>query len=453
MTLLDRPKNNIHLHITWFNAQKPQIPRPSTEERKDYAQTSAIGDNLLDSVTARTVATQVVPPIHAPMSLAHREALNIPTPTNIRDTPAAAPKLPELKTPGQGITASSSELPSITQDACGRRRLNGAKKEMVGNGTGYARALLNLLDVQTPRITTTPYIPSTRDTINLVSDDETDVTVKKRDHSLSPVQNAVSNAVPTTVTMRKRIVKDDLYDETPSRPANKKQKSPTGEAIPMKASAGSKLKHSVSKARRSPSPSILPRPALSGNPSFTQIPDSEAEDDDDLFGGDEFIFNTDDIPYDANKFPRSALAPSTTGQYPTNTKQQDDNIVPESPFKVGRDEILASDLGDRRDQSPVVSSLQTSAPAAHVHPTMIEGSSKSTKSLMAAETITTVASSSVNLNLIPCLTIDYSLNASSKYPLASYEKNMDHRHVAGCTCLPPPIDRASRSPQDTETRD
>jgi hypothetical protein len=330
--------------------------------------------------------------------LPHREALNIPVPTNISDPPATAPKFPESKSLGQGITASSSELPSITRDASGRGHPSGAKKEMVGNGTGSARAILNPLDVQTPQITSTPYVPSTRDTINLVSDDEADVTAKKRDHPLSAVQNAVHNAVPTTVTIRKRIVKDDLQDETPSRPANKKQKSPAGEAIPIiKASTGSKLKHSASKVKRSLSPPIPPRPAVSGNPSFTQIPDSEAEEDDDLFGGDEFIFNSDDIPYDANKIPHSAHDTSMTEQYPTNAKQQDDNIVPESPFKVGWDEILASDRGGRRDQSPVVSSLQTAAPAAHRHPNMMEDSSKPTKSLTAAETIATVTSSSVSL--------------------------------------------------------
>ena len=130
---LDRPKNNIHSHITWFNAQKPQIPRPSTEQRKDYTQNSAIIGNLLDSATARTVATDIVPPIHAPMSFAQGEALN--NPTNIRDTPTAAAKFLELKTPGQSIPIPSSELPSIARDGSGRGHLNGAKKEMVGNGT------------------------------------------------------------------------------------------------------------------------------------------------------------------------------------------------------------------------------------------------------------------------------------------------------------------------------
>jgi hypothetical protein len=294
----------------------------------------------------------------------------------------------------------------------------------------FLQTLLNLLDVQTP-IPSTPYVPSTRDTINLVSDDETDVTVKRRDHSLSPVRNpTVSNPVPTTVTMRKRLVKDGLQDETPSRPPKKKQKSPTGQALPVKPSTGSKLKHSANTAQRSPSPSILQRPAVSGNPSFTQIPDSEAEEDDDIFGEDEFIFNSDDIPYDANKISHSAPGTSTLEQYPTNTKQKDDNIVLESPFKANIDKILPSDGGGCRGQSPVISSLPTSVPAAHAFATIMESSSKSTKPLTTAETITNITSSSVNLPLIPCLTIDYSLNASSKHPLASYEKNMDHRYFA-----------------------
>jgi hypothetical protein len=242
-------------------------------------------------------------------------------------------------------------------------------------------------------MTSTSNIPSTRETIDLVSDEESDVLVKKRDPSVSPATDQLSHTMPSTVTMRKRFVKDDFQDDTPSRPPVKKHKSPTGEAIPVKPIAGStSSKQPNGNTGQSLSRSISPLP-VAGNQSFTQIPDSEGEEEDDFFGGDEFNFNSDDIPYDAKKLLHSAPHIPNRDDDPKTEKQEEENIVPESPLKVENDYILPFDHKVRRDQSPIPNALQ---PSGHLSlGTVIENNSQSRRMPTSTETPATFSSSSV----------------------------------------------------------
>lgn len=177
--------------------------------------------------------------------------------------------------------------------------------------------------IETPQTTTASRIPSTRETIDLVSDDEDDI-VKKREPLTSPIHGDISD-MPTTVTARKRqtAIMRVQQDETPSRPPQiKKRKSPTGLALSIPAK-----------------PTPTSQDLNPSQNSFTQIPDSEGEDDDDVFGGDDFDFGSDDIPPSAKK-----LLYGTADVFPeikdaVSAKDEDDNFVLESPIKTENTDV------------------------------------------------------------------------------------------------------------------
>jgi hypothetical protein len=183
--------------------------------------------------------------------------------------------------------------------------------------------------MKTPQTTTTSRIPSTRETIDLVSDDEDDI-VKKREPLTSPLHGGISG-MPTTVTVRKNQTAIIQEDKTPNRPPPiNKWKSPTRLAL------------SISEKPTPTSQDLSAKPASLNPPSqnsFTQIPDSEGEDDDDVFGGDDFDFGSDDIPPSAKKllYGKADVFPEIKDA--VAAKDEDDNVVLESPIKTEKADV------------------------------------------------------------------------------------------------------------------
>ena len=176
--------------------------------------------------------------------------------------------------------------------------------------------------METPRTASTATIPSTRETIDLISDDEGDIHVKKKDPSSSP-DNIPT--VPVSITMRKRVKMGDIQDETPSRPPPlKKQKSPSEASLITPRSPST---------QHQPHPPIIPsrdfspQPDPFGQSTFTQIPDSEGEDDADICLED---LNSDDIPLETKEILGGTSSISNPATEPNNR----DELVPESPMKV-----------------------------------------------------------------------------------------------------------------------
>ena len=165
--------------------------------------------------------------------------------------------------------------------------------------------------------------PSTRETIDLTFDNETDTIVKKKEPSTSPDLIPHNSNPPQTVTVRKRQKIQDIEDDTPSRPPPKKQKSPRG-AITQPAQ-----QISPKPVKRSISSSIM-RPPTPPKASFTQIPDSEGEDEDFCYGDD---FGSDDIPLDTIDILRGTPAEIVPQIQSADVENREENIVPESPLK------------------------------------------------------------------------------------------------------------------------
>jgi len=189
--------------------------------------------------------------------------------------------------------------------------------------------------VETPRTTSTATIPSTRETIDLISDDEGDTIRKKKEPSSSP--NNILPSIPTSITTRKRVKMGDIQDETPSRPPAKKQKSPTGEALPTPRSAPSQPQAA---AAIIPSRILSPQPDPFADSTFTQIPDSEGEDNDDCFED----LNSDDIPLEAKEILGGTSSIADRSAEPVD---RDDHIVPESPMKAGNDGEYVNNVNNR----------------------------------------------------------------------------------------------------------
>lgn len=156
-----------------------------------------------------------------------------------------------------------------------------------------------------------------------MSDDEEGIV--KRRKSSSPVDRlGPVTSLAATVTVRKRQpALNNTQDDTPSRPPPKKQKSPNGLAVAIPGNITPTIQ-----------PPSNPVPFVPPPNSFAQIPDSEGEDDDDVFGGDDYDFASDDIPLSAKKL-LSGTAGKETEQQGELTKE-DDSIVPESPIKAGK---------------------------------------------------------------------------------------------------------------------
>src|SRR5271169_2429320 len=170
-----------------------------------------------------------------------------------------------------------------------------------------------MIGMQTPITLWNNMSPSTRDMIDLTFEDENDTKIKKKEPSSSLAHNSDP---PQTVTIRKRP-KNDTQDETPSQLSPpKKRKTPTGEALPI-----------AQRDSRSVTSSVLRSPPK--EPGFTQIPDSEGEDIDE-FGYDDL--HSDDIPVEAKGLLQETHAEIAM----LETNDQDENIVLESPPRVGQ---------------------------------------------------------------------------------------------------------------------
>lgn len=117
----------------------------------------------------------------------------------------------------------------------------------------------------------------------------------------------------------------DIQDETPSRPPPfKKQKSPT---------EGASITPRSTPTQPQPRPPIIPSRVLSpqqdpfAQSTFTQIPDSEGEDNDDICLED---LHSDDIPLEMKEILGGT---SSIPNPSTEQGDRDDNFVPESPMK------------------------------------------------------------------------------------------------------------------------
>jgi hypothetical protein len=132
---LDRPRNNLDSHITWFNSQKPQIPRPCAGPAGDYTQTLAsVADGPLASVTHNTQSTQLVPPMQIPMNLARPNPHNTPVQANLKSLTLAMPEFSESKPRELDTTASSSDPLESRKDSSARHLFDGPRKEVLGKG-------------------------------------------------------------------------------------------------------------------------------------------------------------------------------------------------------------------------------------------------------------------------------------------------------------------------------
>jgi hypothetical protein len=93
MALVDRPINNLQLHLAWFNSQKPQVP--------------PVGQNLVSTLNTANlpdvVSTTVLP--------TGRDKTVMPTPANMRNSTLAAPRRSEM-TPRRQDSHQTSSAPS-----------------------------------------------------------------------------------------------------------------------------------------------------------------------------------------------------------------------------------------------------------------------------------------------------------------------------------------------------
>ena len=178
--------------------------------------------------------------------------------------------------------------------------------------------------------------------IDLTFDDETDPTVKKKEPSSSPDLIPHNSNPPQTVTVRKRQKNEDIQDDTQSRPPPKRQRSPRGAATQLPQHLSPKP------AKRSISSSILP-PATPPGHSFTEIPDSEGEDEDFSYGDD---FGSDDIPLDTKEILRGTPAEIVPQIQYADVEKREENIVPESPLKFDKRKLLDVEASNVRPLKP-----------------------------------------------------------------------------------------------------
>jgi hypothetical protein len=271
--------------------------------------------------------------------------------------------------------------------------------------------------VETPRTTSNTTIPSTRETIDLISDEEGDTVIKKKEPSLSP-SNIPS--IPTSVATRKRVKMGDIQDETPSRPPLKKQKSPTGEALPTPRSAPPQPQ---APAAIIPPRILSPQPDPFADSTFTQIPDSEGEDNDDICFED---LNSDDIPLETKEF---LAGTSSVPDRSVDVADRDDNTVPESPMKDGNGGEYENNVNNR------------------VYPTIPSGDN------VTMNPRNSFGTSTSTLSLVPQLEIkliaDDTAEFTSKDSRPSQSQNENPQRIDRSTSWPNLINRSSWSSQRT----
>ena len=170
----------------------------------------------------------------------------------------------------------------------------------------------------TPLSSSTTGPSLTRETIDLVSEDEEQAAVKNTGLATSPPQPLQKAPAPSTLTIPKRTKNDDMQDETPCRPHSKRHKSRTDGTVSSLSSENLKFLNRF----RSP---CRPEQEIY---SFTQIPDSEGEEDEDYFGGDSVVLDSDDVAPEAESITATSREKSLELHQPT-ANAQIDIIVPD----------------------------------------------------------------------------------------------------------------------------
>jgi hypothetical protein len=140
--------------------------------------------------------------------------------------------------------------------------------------------------------------------------------------------------IPNSVTVRKRSKQPDFQENAPVQSFVEKQRSPSGIAV----SIPNGLPQTKYETKTGEQATSTLSPALANNASFTQIPDSEGEDNDDFFAGEDFNFDSDILSPDTKKHqhpsPQRFAIPESS-----IFSKEDHNIVPESPIRLGPNHI------------------------------------------------------------------------------------------------------------------
>jgi len=220
-----------------------------------------------------------------------------------------------------------------------------------------------LPDTHTPRTKAISNVPSSRETIDLVSDGEDGVVVKKREPSSSPVHKQFVMDAPKSVTVRKRSKQSDIHEDTPVQQSVKRQRSPSGMAL----STPTGPRHTKTGTANGEQQTSTLSTRLANSASLTQIPDSEGEDNDDYFAGEDLIFDSDMLSPETKNDRYASPDRFPKYQYSTIPKEVH-NIVPESPFREGANSIQHTN--DRKTETtlrppmaanPSVAKIETSA--------------------------------------------------------------------------------------------
>src|SRR5579871_4531896 len=93
MTTVARPRNNLQQHLSWFIAEKPQLP--SRGSTVDYSRISSE-----QPIPLQSQATQPVQPLRTvqpTFSTSAQGAVEMPTPASMRSSTLAAPQRSEVK--------------------------------------------------------------------------------------------------------------------------------------------------------------------------------------------------------------------------------------------------------------------------------------------------------------------------------------------------------------------
>lgn len=153
--------------------------------------------------------------------------------------------------------------------------------------------------------------------------------MKKRDPSFSPVRNHPTTAIPNSLTIRKRPKQEDPPVDPSTQPFVKKQRSPPGDAV----SDNNPLNYTQYNTETGKQETPIESSTLPNNNSYTQIPDSEGEDNDEFFVGEDFAFDSDLLSPVTKPHQTQSPTRVSTVQFSTISKEEH-NVVPESPFRI-----------------------------------------------------------------------------------------------------------------------
>jgi hypothetical protein len=109
----------------------------------------------------------------------------------------------------------------------------------------------------------------------------------------------------------------------------KKQRSPSSASL----SDNNPLYYTNYKTEGGKQETSIESSSLPNNKSYTQIPDSEGEDNDEFFVGEDFAFDSDLLsPVTKPDQPQSPTRVSTVQS--STISKEGQNIIPESPFRI-----------------------------------------------------------------------------------------------------------------------